>query len=41
MQVAAEGVGVLRTEVGLDAAQGLVHHGEVERDKFRTHGDCK
>jgi hypothetical protein len=29
MEVAAEGVGVLRAEVGLDAADGEVHHGEA------------
>ena len=29
MEVAAEGVGVLGAEVGLDAAQGEVHHGEA------------
>ena len=29
MEVAAEGVGMLRAEVGLDAAQGEVHHGEA------------
>ena len=29
MQVAAEGVGLLGAEVGLDAAQGEVHHGQA------------
>ena len=29
MEVATEGVGVLGAEVGLDAAQGEVHHGEA------------
>ena len=29
MEVATEGVGVLGAEVGLNAAQGEVHHGEA------------
>ena len=29
MAIAAEGVGVFLAEVGLDAAQGEVHHGEA------------
>ncbi len=31
MQVAAEGVGLLGAEVGFDAAQGEVHHGQTAR----------
>jgi len=39
MEVAAEGVGVLGAEVGLDTAQGAVHDGEAARGwawVFRT-----